>query len=199
MTGKFWERNLGASSYQAEMLGLCALHLFAKALSEFYNIQEWKATLGCDNKRALKQSWHTHHRIRSSAKCADIQRSFKATTHTFTCKYTYLHVNGNFDKYLLWHQLSLIRQLNCACGTLAKEAMTSATMQGYHDRPTQLLPKENVAVVIWGNKVTDNISHPIRFQASKEVVRQYLGNKKENSWPNKQFDKVDWENIDLAP
>jgi hypothetical protein len=43
-------------------------------------------------------------------------------------------------------------------------------MQGYHDRPTQLLPKEDVAVVIWGNKITDDISHPIRFHASKEVA-----------------------------
>jgi hypothetical protein len=70
--------------------------------------------------------------------------------------------------------------------------------QGYHDRPTQLLPKEDVAVVIWGNKITDDVSHPIRFHASKEVARQYLGNRKKNSWPNEQFKEVDWELLDLA-
>jgi hypothetical protein len=70
--------------------------------------------------------------------------------------------------------------------------------QGYHDRPTQLLSKEDVAVVIWGNKITDDVSHPIRFHASKEVARQYLGNRKKKSWLNKQFDKVDWEHLDLA-
>jgi len=63
---------------------------------------------------------------------------------------------------------------------LAKQAVTSAMTQGYHDRPTQLLPKEDVAVVIWGNKITDDISSPIRFYASKEVARQYLGNRKKN-------------------
>jgi len=75
----------------------------------------------------------------------------------------------------------------------------SATTQGYHDRPTQLLPKEDVAVVSWGNKITDDISHPIRFHASKEeVARQYLGNRKKNPWLNDQFDEVDWEHLDLA-
>jgi hypothetical protein len=43
--------------------------------------------------------------------------------------------------------------------------------QGYHDRPTHLLPKEDVAVVIWGKKFTNDISYPIRFHTSKEVAR----------------------------
>ena len=102
------------------------------------------------------------------------------------------------DKYLLWHQLSLIQQLNCVCDTMAKQAVTLAMMQGYHDRPTQLLPKEDVAVVIWGNKITDDISSPLRFHASKEVARRYLGNRKKNPWPNEQFDKVEWEHLELA-
>jgi hypothetical protein len=198
LTGTFWERSPAASSYRAEMLGLCALHLFARALSEFYKIQEWKATVGCDNKRVLVQSSYTCRRIRPSAKCADIQQSLKATKHTSKGKFTYLHVYGHMDKYLLWHQLSLIQQLNCVCNTLAKQAVTSAMTQGYHNRPTQLLPKEDVAVVIWGNKITNDVSHPIRFHASKEVARQYLGNRKKNSWPNKQFNEVNWEHLDLA-
>ncbi len=87
------------------------------------------------------------------------------------------------DKYLLWHQLSLIQQLNCICDTLTKQVVTLAMTQGYHGRPTHLLPKEDVAVVIWGNKITNDISNPIRFHASKEVARQYLGNRKKNPWP----------------
>jgi len=63
--------------------------------------------------------------------------------------------------------------------------------QGYHNRPTQLLPKEDVAVVIWGNKITDDVSSPIRFHASKEVARRYLGNRKKNPWTNEKFDEVD--------
>jgi hypothetical protein len=39
LTGTFWERSPSASSYRAEMLGLCSLHLLARGLSEFYQIQ----------------------------------------------------------------------------------------------------------------------------------------------------------------
>jgi hypothetical protein len=88
------------------------------------------------------------------------------------------------DKYLHWHQLLLNQQLNCIFDTLAKQAVTLAMTQGYHDRSTHLLPKEDVAVVVWGNKITNDISYPIRFCASKEVARQYLGNRKKNPWPN---------------
>ena len=35
LTGTFWERSPLASLYRAELLGLCALHLFAQALAEF--------------------------------------------------------------------------------------------------------------------------------------------------------------------
>jgi hypothetical protein len=89
LTATFWERSISASSYWAEMLGLCALHLFAKALSEFYKIQEWKATLCCDNKRALEISEYTNQRIRPSAKCIDIQQSLKATKHTYRKIYVF--------------------------------------------------------------------------------------------------------------
>jgi hypothetical protein len=171
--------------------GLCALHLLARALSEFYELKEWEATMCCDNKRALEQSAYTRRMIRPSAKCADIQRSLKATKHTFKGKFTYLQVYGHMDKYLLWHQWSLIQQLNCVCDTLAKQLVNLAMMQGYHDRPTDLLPKEDVAVIIWGNKITNDISYPIRFHASKEVARRYLCNRKKDPWLNKQFNEVD--------
>jgi hypothetical protein len=76
LTGTFWERSPSASSHHAEMLGLCALHLLARALSEFYEIKEWEATLCWDNRRALEQT-------------------------AYTLKFTYLHVYGHMDKYLL--------------------------------------------------------------------------------------------------
>jgi hypothetical protein len=77
------------------------------------------------------------------------------------------------DRYLLWHQLSLPQQSNCICNMLAKHPVTLALTEGSHNRPTQLLPKEDVAVVIWGYKITNDISHTIRFQASKEAARKY--------------------------
>ena len=38
LVGFFWEKSSSASSYRAELLNLCSLHLFALALSEFFTI-----------------------------------------------------------------------------------------------------------------------------------------------------------------
>jgi hypothetical protein len=54
ITGSFWERSISATSYRAELLGLCALHFLARAVAEFYKLDEWTATLCCDNKQALE-------------------------------------------------------------------------------------------------------------------------------------------------
>jgi hypothetical protein len=66
------------------------------------------------------------------------------------------------DQYLKWEQLTLMQQL------------TIAIIYGNHDRQSQLLPKEDVPLVIWGTKITGNILPPLRFHASKEVARKYL-------------------------
>jgi hypothetical protein len=154
--------------------------------------------LCCNNKRALELSSYTCRQVQPSAKWADILRSLKATKCTFTGKFTYVHVYGHMDREVLWHLLSLPQQLNCVCNRLAKHAVTSAMTEGSHNRPTQLLTKKDVAVIIWRIKVTDDIFHTIRFQASKEAARKYWSNKEKNPWPNKCFDKVDWEHLDLA-
>ena len=65
----FWEKSLLASSYRAELLGLCMLHILALALSKFYKISGWEAMLCCDNLRAL--------RIKPSAACSDLHRSLR--------------------------------------------------------------------------------------------------------------------------
>jgi hypothetical protein len=99
---------------------------------------------------------------------------------------------------LKWEQLTLTQQLNCVCNTLAKCSVTTATNHGYHDRPTQLLPKEDVALVIWDNKITGDISPHLRFHASKEVARRYLASRPRDKWSNDRFEAVDWEHLDLA-
>ncbi len=45
ITGFFWEQSITASLFQAEMLGLCALHLLARANTEHYNLGRWTATM----------------------------------------------------------------------------------------------------------------------------------------------------------
>jgi hypothetical protein len=68
----------------------------------------------------------------------------------------------------------------------------------YHDRQSQLLPKEDVALVIWGTNITGDISTPLRFHPSKEVATKYLATRKKDMWSNEHFNVVDWEHLDLA-
>jgi hypothetical protein len=91
-----------------------------------------------------------------------------------------------------------MQQLNCVCNTLAKKALSSAIISGYHDRPTQILPCKDVALVIWGDKVTGDISTPLCFHASKEVARNYMRTCTRDKWPMKHFEEVDWEHLELA-
>jgi hypothetical protein len=77
------------------------------------------------------------------------------------------------DHHLSWLQLSLTQQLNCVCDTLAKQAVTNTIMKSYHDGPTQILPREDVALIVWGSKITGDISSSLRFHASKSVARKY--------------------------
>ncbi len=103
------------------------------------------------------------------------------------------------DQHLSWSQLSLTQQLNCVCDTLAKQAVTRAIIKGYNDGHTQLLPQEDVALIVWGDKVTGNISGPLCFHASKAVARKYhIHQWKKGKWTHEQFDEVDWEHLDLA-
>jgi hypothetical protein len=75
--------------------------------------------------------------------------------------------------------------------------MATATLQGYHSRQFQLLPKEDVVLIIWRNKVTGDISSPLRFHASKEVALQHLGMRRKDQWSNDKFNAVDLEHLDL--
>jgi hypothetical protein len=102
------------------------------------------------------------------------------------------------DRLLKWEQLLLVQQLNCVCDTMAKRSITLVINNGYHGRQFQFLHKEDVALVIWGNKVTGNILPPLRFHASKEVASRHLATRKKDKWSNKCFDAVDWEHLDLA-
>jgi hypothetical protein len=102
------------------------------------------------------------------------------------------------DKYLPWERLSLIQQMNCVYDTLAKAALITAIISGHYQRPTQFLPREDATLVVWGEKITGNISQLVRFHASKEVARKHLQNQRVNCWPAGSFEEVDWEHLVLA-
>jgi hypothetical protein len=72
LVGSFWENSPSVSSYRAELLGLCLLHLVALALSKFYKVSGWKAMLGCNNLCALILSSKERRWIKPSAACSDI-------------------------------------------------------------------------------------------------------------------------------
>ena len=63
MTGTFWKKSPAASSFRAEMLGLCALHLLVRAVAEFCGIGQLASVLLCDNKQAMELSSHHLQRI----------------------------------------------------------------------------------------------------------------------------------------
>ena len=198
LTGWFWEKSESADSYRAKMLGLCALHLLARALSEYYKISNWAITICCDNKGALDCSSYHRRRIRPSERCADVRRSFRSTKQGLTGKLMYEHVYGHMDDYLLWHQLSTTQQINCVCDTLAKRAVKIALKEGWQDRGIQLLPREDIALIIEGEKVTNHISNPLRFHASKVTARTHLTTRRKRPWTEEAFDEVDWEHLEMA-
>ncbi len=53
-----------------------------------------------------------------------------------------------------------------------------------------------VTIVVWGNKITSDVSHPVQFHASKEIARGLLADARK--WPRDRFDKVEWKHLDLA-
>jgi hypothetical protein len=102
------------------------------------------------------------------------------------------------DQHLAWGQLSLQQQTTCICKTLAKRAVMMEITQGYHKTPTQILPWEDVALIVWGNKVARDVSVPLLFHASKIIARKYLQQWKHNKWMAEQFEGVNWDHLDLA-
>ena len=101
------------------------------------------------------------------------------------------------DHNLSWSQLSLTQQLNCVCNTLAKQAVTNTIMKGYHDGQTQILSQEDVALIVWGNKIMGDISSSLLFHASKSVACKYhIHQCKKGKWTTEQFKEVDWEHLD---
>ena len=104
-----------------------------------------------------------------------LRRSFRSTKLGLKGKLKYEHVYGHMNNYLLWHQMTTVQQMNCVCDTLVKRSITLAIKAGYHNRPTRLLllPREDVALIINGNKITNDIAQPIRFHVSKTSARKF--------------------------
>jgi hypothetical protein len=71
------------------------MHILVQTLSEYHQLNDWKATLCCDNKKVLDMS---HYQCR------------RTTKTVFTGQFAYRHVYGHMDKkYIPWEYLSLIQ------------------------------------------------------------------------------------------
>jgi hypothetical protein len=157
-----------------------------------------------DSNHVLRQEMRIRTLITSSrkdmpkCKMRRYQKEFLCNKIILTRTFKYVHIYGHMDKYLLWVQLGLMQQLNCVCDMLAKQSAVMAIIHGYNNRPTQILPCEGIVLVVWGNKITGNISGPLCFHASKEMARKYLQHRIKNKWISKQFDKVDRDHLNLA-
>ena len=67
------------------------------------------------------------------------------------------------DDIKLWHQLTLLQQLNCICDTLAQVAVTCSLATTVRRIPEQVLPTESVAVFVGGIKQTSNLAKNVCF------------------------------------
>jgi hypothetical protein len=125
-------------------------------------------------------------------KVRQYRKSFRATKQTYQGGFKYTHMYSHMNHHLSWLQLSLTQQLNCVCNTLVKWTVMNAIMKDYHDSLTQILPGEDVALIVWGDKIMGNISSSLRFHASKSVSRKYhIHQWKKGKWTTEQFEEVD--------
>ena len=77
--------------------------------------------------------------------------------------FKYEWVRAHQDDIKLWHQLTLLQQLNCIYDTLVKAAVTRSLTTTVRRILEQVLPKESVAVFVGGIKQTSNLANNVRL------------------------------------
>ena len=108
----------------------------------------------------------------------------------------YNHVNLHIDRLLLWHQLTLVQQLNCICDNLAKTAVHRSLCMDRHRDDDYLLPRENAALFVDGIKQTSNPGRSIRYATGKAEAKVFLVGKMK--WTKEKFNEVAWEWLDAT-
>ena len=157
LAGKFFEISSNTGSYRAEQLGLCAIYILIAALRVSYEAGEWHTIICCDNQRSVSIAARKLQRIRLAASCANILRSIRSSGNKTKARLIYKHVDGYMDRYLLWHQLFLDQKLNYICDSLAKTGIAMSIRLRMRREGRQLLPSEDAAVFINGEKQTSDL------------------------------------------
>ena len=112
MYGSFYEASLKAGSYRAELLGLLAIHILVAAIEQYFKLDKSTAIIACGNKGTLFKSKEYRRRIPNGASQTDIKRVLRNTKTKLKVSFDYKWVRAHPDDYKLWHQLTLLQQLN---------------------------------------------------------------------------------------
>ena len=209
--GSFFEVSPRAGSYRAELLGLLAIHLLGSAFEQYFGLSASTAVIACDNKGALFKSKEYRRRIPNSASQADIKRVLRNVKTKLRVSFAYEWVQAHQDNIKLWHQFTLLQQLNCICDTLAKVAVTRSLTPTTRHSTEQVLPTESAAVCVEGIKQTSNLSKNVRLVLGRADAKSFyttpMGSRDKNEKPSKQgglgwthasFDAVDWDILDAT-
>ena len=149
------------------------------SVSLYFGIFEWDAKVCCDNDGTIKVSRRRLVRIRSKMSCNDILRNIRTSRKNTETTIDYFHVEGHMDRYFADKNLTLEQWLNKKCDLLAKRAVDKWIRLGLPHPGLQLLPREDVALIVDGLKVTGDIGDVVQFSKGKEEARAYLVGKKQ--------------------
>ena len=158
MYGSFYKASPKAGSYRAELLGLLAIYVLVAAIEQYFKLDKSTAIIAYDDKGALFKSKEYCQRIPNGASQADIKHVLRNTKTKLKVSFDYKWVRAHQDDYKLWHQLTLLQQLNCICDTLAKSAVTHSLSPTASRRHMQVLPTDSVVVFVGDVKQTSNIA-----------------------------------------
>jgi hypothetical protein len=120
---------------------------------------------------------------------------------------TYEWVKGHQDSKTPWLQLDLPAQLNITCNRLADKAVTRMLCTTTHPAGPQLLPFENIAIILDSKKVTSGVSPAISFALGRKEARRFYTAARHSvqgsnmgglGWSEEAFDKVDWKALEQA-
>ena len=191
LVGSFHEQSVYANSYRAERLGLLACHVLVAALSSYFSLKLGSYKICCDNEGALTSTRNLASRVTASSSQADIDRVLRDVKLQLTRQPTYEWVKSHLDDVTVWENLTIVQQLNVLCDALAKGAVRKGMLGDVRAAPSQLLPREQGAIIINGVKEISDASSAIRFVLGrKEAARFYTT---ELGWTTSLFDTVDWK------
>ena len=121
---------------------------------------------------------------------------------------TYQHVKAHQDDIHAFDDLPLVQQFNVICDTLAKQAVQAAiTNPSPREALHQLLPCEQAALIVNGQKQTTDVSTDLRFYLGIREAWKFFTqpicwrgntNKGGLGWSHVRFDCIDWKSLHLV-